>query len=118
MTRRSIYGLRIFLSLNRYLQYRLAGRSGLRLHEHDKIAALELFIADPDQSRFGFLSIRIVLAQDAPPGTLISPLPYQRPAFEQVLLQVQVIVAWRMLTVRWNLHVDTHWELPIVNELL
>jgi hypothetical protein len=85
----------------------------LRLHEDDKVAAFELFIANPDQGRFGFLSIRIVLAQDASPGTLISPFPYQRPAFEQILLQVQVIIARRMLTLGWNLHVDTHWESPI-----
>jgi hypothetical protein len=26
---------------------------------------------------------------------------------------VQVIIARRMLTLGWNLHVDTHWESPI-----
>ena len=82
------------------------------LHEDNKIAAFELFIADPDQGCLGLLSVRIMLAQDAPPGALISPLPYQRPAFEQVLLQVQVIVTRRMLTLWWNLHVDTHWDAP------
>ena len=85
----------------------------MRLHEDDKIAAFELFITSPDQCRFGFLSICIVLAQDASPGALISPLPYQCPAFEQILLQVQVIVTRRMLTLWWNLHVDTHWESPV-----
>jgi hypothetical protein len=118
MTWCSIYGLRFFLSLNRYLQCGLAGKSGLRLHEDDKIAAFELFIADPDQCRFGFLSIRIVLAQDASSGTLISPLPNQRPAFEQILLQMQVIVARWMLTLRWNLHVDTHRESPFGDQVL
>jgi hypothetical protein len=31
---------------------------------------------------------------------------------------VQVIIARRMLTLGWYLHVDTHWESPLVNELL
>ena len=38
------------------------------LHEDNKIAAFELFIADPDQGCLGLLSVRIMLAQDAPPG--------------------------------------------------
>jgi hypothetical protein len=31
---------------------------------------------------------------------------------------VQVIVAWRMLTLGWNLHVNAHWESPIGNAVL
>jgi hypothetical protein len=80
----------------------------LRLHEDHKVAAFELFIADPDQGRFGFLAVRIMFAYDAATGTLQSPLPDQGPPLEEILLQKQVIIARWLITVRRDLHVDTH----------
>ena len=118
MTWRSICGIGFFLNYYRNLQYQRAGWSGLRLHEDDPIATFELFVAYPNQSRFSFLMIRIVLAQDTPTGTLVSPFSYQRPAFQQILLQVQMVVARWMPALGRNLHVESHWESPIGYEWL
>ena len=82
---------------------------GLRLKEDDEVAAFELFIAHPEQRRFGLLAISVVLPLDAPPGALISPFPDQGPALKQVLLQVEMVEAQRAITLRRNLHVDSHW---------
>ena len=115
---RSICDPGFFLNHYRDLQCRCAERLGLRLHEDDMIAAFELFITDPDQSRFGLLTIRIVLAHDASPGTLISPFPYQGPALEQIFLQMQVIETRRTVALGRNLHINAHRESPLGNDLL
>ena len=83
--------------------------SGLRLHEDNLVAAFELLITGPDQGRFSRLAISVVIARDAPAGTLVSPLPDQGPALQEILLQMQVVKARWMITVRRDLHVDAHW---------
>ena len=118
MTWCSICELGFFLNDYRDLHCRCDERLGLRLYEDDMIAAFELFITDPDQSRFGFLAIRIVLAHDTSPGTLISPFTYQGPALEQIFLQMQVIETRRMVALGRNLHIDAHREPPFGNDLL
>ena len=78
------------------------------LYENDLVAAFDLFIPYPDQCCFSFLPICKVFTQQPATGTLEAPFPNQGPAFQQILLQMQVIKAGCVVTLRRDLHVDTH----------
>jgi hypothetical protein len=49
-----------------------------------------------------------VILDHASAGTLKAPLANQRPAIEQVLLQVQVVEFRRTRVAGWDLHIDAH----------
>ena len=73
-----------------------------------KTSSEGLFVASPEQGSLGAVLFVEMFFFDPAGAPLVAPFPDQRPALEQVFLQVQVVEAGRLVTLRRDLHVDAH----------
>ena len=90
----------------------LPGRALLRmgLYEDNLVATPDLIVAGLFQCGHGHLPVLEMLFPDASRTALVAPFPNQGPALEQVLLQVQVVEAGRLVTLGRDLHVNAHMK--------
>ena len=76
--------------------------------KHQLVTAIELCITNLDTGLQGVIERRKVIMLDAASRTELAPLAHQRPAFNKILLDIELVITRSLVLFRLCLHVDTH----------